>query len=253
MSSFSASLFLLFRKRVKTILFDRGCLWCVSLQVAPYQFSITFTITSLTHPTIYLSHPSIYLYLSYRQPQVPLSITPQAFHSNLISNLFKNAYPDPIHSHHPICLVQRHRLLLSLVFWPLDLRFLDNSSDTTQCSWISWCPRLAFKHCCRNLEFTITRCSIYIHLSNYLFIHPSDSYWLRIVVYVHVLRLTAFVLKSFVQAKAFIFVDDEEISRGASWLLSQQRSDGAFTPVGRLFNKVIQVARDLITHSHWYR
>lgn len=53
--------------------------------------------------------------------------------------------------------------------------------------------------------------------------------------------LTAFVLKSFAQSQAYIYVDPLELSMTKSWIISQQLVDGAFPPVGRVLNKDIQV------------
>ncbi|HEX2914285.1 MAG TPA: alpha-2-macroglobulin family protein [Chloroflexia bacterium] len=50
---------------------------------------------------------------------------------------------------------------------------------------------------------------------------PSGSLW-----------LSAFVLKTFAQAKNFIYVDDAVLSTTRNWLTAQQKSDGSFEPVG---------------------
>lgn len=50
---------------------------------------------------------------------------------------------------------------------------------------------------------------------------PEGSLW-----------LTAFVLKTFAQARGLIFIDDTVLSVAQTWIGAQQRSDGAFTPVG---------------------
>ena len=46
------------------------------------------------------------------------------------------------------------------------------------------------------------------------------------------LWLTAFVLKSFAEAKDLIFIDDAVLEEAADWLKSQQNSDGSFEPIG---------------------
>ncbi|MGI5835835.1 MAG: alpha-2-macroglobulin family protein [Chloroflexota bacterium] len=46
------------------------------------------------------------------------------------------------------------------------------------------------------------------------------------------LWLTAFVLKSFSQAKELIYVDDEVLNSAASWVAQHQQPDGSFEPVG---------------------
>uniref|UniRef100_A0A2K5D6R1 C3 and PZP like alpha-2-macroglobulin domain containing 8 n=1 Tax=Aotus nancymaae TaxID=37293 RepID=A0A2K5D6R1_AOTNA len=52
--------------------------------------------------------------------------------------------------------------------------------------------------------------------------------------------LTAFVLKSFAQARSFIFVDPRELAAAKGWIIQQQRADGSFPAVGRVLNKDIQ-------------
>lgn len=55
-------------------------------------------------------------------------------------------------------------------------------------------------------------------------------------------RLTAFVLKSFAQARSFIFIDPRELAATKAWIIRQQRADGSFPAVGRILNKDIQVS-----------
>ncbi|XP_032170736.1 C3 and PZP-like alpha-2-macroglobulin domain-containing protein 8 isoform X4 [Mustela erminea] len=52
--------------------------------------------------------------------------------------------------------------------------------------------------------------------------------------------LTAFVLKSFAQARSFIFIDPQELAAAKGWIVRQQRVDGSFPAVGRILNKDIQ-------------
>ncbi|XP_039723675.1 C3 and PZP-like alpha-2-macroglobulin domain-containing protein 8 isoform X2 [Pteropus medius] len=52
--------------------------------------------------------------------------------------------------------------------------------------------------------------------------------------------LTAFVLKSFAQARSFIFIDPRELVAAKGWIIRQQRADGSFPAVGRILNKDIQ-------------
>lgn len=54
-------------------------------------------------------------------------------------------------------------------------------------------------------------------------------------------RLTAFVLKSFAQARSFIFIDPQELADAKGWIVQQQQADGSFPAVGRILNKDIQV------------
>ncbi len=46
------------------------------------------------------------------------------------------------------------------------------------------------------------------------------------------LFLTAFVLKSFSQAKGLIYIDDTVLNNAADWILDHQNADGSFDPVG---------------------
>ncbi|HZG66219.1 MAG TPA: hypothetical protein VEZ12_05720, partial [Herpetosiphonaceae bacterium] len=46
------------------------------------------------------------------------------------------------------------------------------------------------------------------------------------------LWLTAFVLKTFAQARGLIFVDESVLQTARDWITSHQRSDGSFEPVG---------------------
>ncbi|XP_076796626.1 murinoglobulin-1-like isoform X2 [Arvicanthis niloticus] len=48
--------------------------------------------------------------------------------------------------------------------------------------------------------------------------------------------LTAFVLKSFAQARAFIFIDESHITQAFTWLSQQQKDNGCFRSSGSLFN-----------------
>ncbi len=50
---------------------------------------------------------------------------------------------------------------------------------------------------------------------------PEGSLW-----------LTAFVLKSFAQAKDLMYIDDSVLDEAAAWITSHQNSDGSFDPVG---------------------
>ena len=54
-------------------------------------------------------------------------------------------------------------------------------------------------------------------------------------------RLTAFVAKTFHQAKPYVFIDDEVISRAIDWMVARQRPDGSFPEPGRVIHKNMQV------------
>ncbi|CAO2606457.1 Mug1, partial [Lemmus lemmus] len=52
--------------------------------------------------------------------------------------------------------------------------------------------------------------------------------------------LTAFVLKSFAQARAFIFIDETHTSHAFTWLSKQQQNNGCFRSSGSLFNNAMK-------------
>ncbi|XP_028616888.1 murinoglobulin-1-like [Grammomys surdaster] len=52
--------------------------------------------------------------------------------------------------------------------------------------------------------------------------------------------LTAFVLKSFAQARAFIFIDESHITQAFTWLSQQQKDNGCFRNSGSLFNNAMR-------------
>ncbi|XP_038176281.1 murinoglobulin-1-like isoform X2 [Arvicola amphibius] len=52
--------------------------------------------------------------------------------------------------------------------------------------------------------------------------------------------LTAFVLKSFAQARAFIFIDETHITHAFTWLSKQQQDNGCFRSSGSLFNNAMK-------------
>ena len=55
-------------------------------------------------------------------------------------------------------------------------------------------------------------------------------------------RLTAFVLRSFAQARPFIFVDGDELKHTQNWITRNQNpQSGCFRKSGRLFNKRLKV------------
>lgn len=63
--------------------------------------------------------------------------------------------------------------------------------------------------------------------------HPSDGSL--------ALRLTAFVLKSFGQARAYVAIEEQHITDALHWLQRQQLKTGCFRSVGKLFNNALQV------------
>ena len=55
-------------------------------------------------------------------------------------------------------------------------------------------------------------------------------------------RLTAFVLRSFAQARPFIFVDGDELKHTQNWITRNQNpQSGCFRKSGSLFNKRLKV------------
>lgn len=54
-------------------------------------------------------------------------------------------------------------------------------------------------------------------------------------------RLTAFVLKSFAQARSYIFVDNSHIKDSLTWLSQKQKENGCFQRSGSLLNNAIKV------------
>ncbi|KAI7686937.1 Antigen -like protein [Sarcoptes scabiei] len=52
--------------------------------------------------------------------------------------------------------------------------------------------------------------------------------------------LTAFVVKTFLQARAYIDVDAQILSKSIEWLFSRQRKDGSFAEYGEVHNKALQ-------------
>uniref|UniRef100_A0A8I5Y1T7 Murinoglobulin 1 like 1 n=1 Tax=Rattus norvegicus TaxID=10116 RepID=A0A8I5Y1T7_RAT len=52
--------------------------------------------------------------------------------------------------------------------------------------------------------------------------------------------LTAFVLKSFAQARAFIFIDESHITDAFTWLSKQQKDSGCFRSSGSLLNNAMK-------------
>ncbi|KAM7335442.1 hypothetical protein ACRRTK_005919 [Alexandromys fortis] len=52
--------------------------------------------------------------------------------------------------------------------------------------------------------------------------------------------LTAFVLKSFTQARAFIFIDETHVTHAFTWLSKQQQDNGCFRSSGSLFNNAMK-------------
>ena len=56
-----------------------------------------------------------------------------------------------------------------------------------------------------------------------------------------IFRLTAFVLKSFVQATPYIFIDDGAVHKMVDWIVKYQNSNGSVWEPGRVIHKNMQV------------
>lgn len=70
---------------------------------------------------------------------------------------------------------------------------------------------------------------------------PTSAPQLRSPLSPTSLRLTAFVLKSFGQARAYVAIDEQHIADALRWLQKQQQETGCFLSVGKLFNNALQV------------
>jgi len=64
--------------------------------------------------------------------------------------------------------------------------------------------------------------------------------WLH---FLSVYRLTAFVVKSFAQARAFIpeYIDDKLLEDSLEWMARHTNSDGSFRKVGAVHSSVLKV------------
>lgn len=54
-------------------------------------------------------------------------------------------------------------------------------------------------------------------------------------------RLTAFVLKSFAQARHHIFIEEKHIQDALHWLTYKQKENGCFQSSGTLLNNAMKV------------
>ena len=63
------------------------------------------------------------------------------------------------------------------------------------------------------------------------------------------LRLTAFVVRSFTKAQSFVFIDPKTIEGSVVWLKDKQQKNGCFEKSGKLFNnrmKVTEVLQEFV-------
>lgn len=65
---------------------------------------------------------------------------------------------------------------------------------------------------------------------------------LFVAVYGH--RLTAFVLRCFLQAQPYMQIDRSVLTRAMTWLLHHQGPEGEFSEVGRLIHTEMQGGLD---------
>lgn len=56
------------------------------------------------------------------------------------------------------------------------------------------------------------------------------------------LRLTAFVVRSFTKAQSFIYIDPKTIEGSVVWLKEKQKENGCFQLSGKLFNNRMKVS-----------
>ena len=70
-----------------------------------------------------------------------------------------------------------------------------------------------------------------------------SSIQLNLVVFSFPIRLTAFVAKSFAQARAFIpeYIDDELLEESLEWMSRQTNIDKSFRKVGKVHSSVLKV------------
>lgn len=66
-------------------------------------------------------------------------------------------------------------------------------------------------------------------------------------------RLTAFVAKSFAQARAFIpeYIDAEMLEQSLAWMSRQTNRDGSFRKVGTVHSSYLKVDNLLLAHTLW--
>ena len=55
-------------------------------------------------------------------------------------------------------------------------------------------------------------------------------------------RLTAFVLKSYAQARPYIDIDEKDIKDSVDFLLKLQKPDGCFREMGMVHHKAMKVS-----------
>jgi CD109 antigen len=58
--------------------------------------------------------------------------------------------------------------------------------------------------------------------------------------------LTAFVVKSFYQARSYIDIDMDNVARATNWMIEQQMENGQFDEPGRVIHTDMQVKETFI-------
>lgn len=52
--------------------------------------------------------------------------------------------------------------------------------------------------------------------------------------------LTTFVIKTLVQAKPYIYVDDSIVNKSVGWIFEHQLENGCFPPLNHLFHRLVR-------------
>jgi len=65
-------------------------------------------------------------------------------------------------------------------------------------------------------------------------------------------RLTAFVMRSFGLARSFVFIDPNVLQSAQDWLVSQQVSDGCFMQQGTLYHYELKVVTGFFKCTRMY-
>ena len=59
----------------------------------------------------------------------------------------------------------------------------------------------------------------------------------------HLIRLTAFVVRSFSRAKKYVYVDEDDIKHSIDWFEKKQKFSGCFPEYGQVFDRSLQVRK----------
>ena len=74
-----------------------------------------------------------------------------------------------------------------------------------------------------------------------------QNHWMFNSISLFIFRLTAFVIKSFSQARAFIpeYIDSKMLDASLVWMSRQTNFDGSFKKVGAVHSSALKVCRSL--------